>query len=48
MARFSICTSFFNDDAYRARSLYESLLRQDADWEWVVTDDFSEDPSAIK
>lgn len=45
MARFSICTAFFNDVVSRVSELYESLLLQQVDWEWVVTDDFSEDPS---
>jgi glycosyltransferase involved in cell wall biosynthesis len=46
MIKFSVCTAFFNDSADNAKRLYECLLKQDADWEWVVTDDFSEDPSA--
>lgn len=47
MARFSICTAFFNDDIERASTLYEYVKMQDVDWEWVVTDDFSEDPSVM-
>jgi glycosyltransferase involved in cell wall biosynthesis len=43
MFRFSICTSFFRDVISDATALYDSICAQDADWEWVVTDDFSED-----
>jgi len=45
MARFSICTAFFNDETKNVDELYDSILQQGVDWEWVVTDDFSEDPS---
>lgn len=41
--KFSIITSFFNTSKYVNR-LYNSLLSQTyKNWEWVVTDDFSED-----
>ena len=43
--RFSIVTSFFRDSVSDAEALYSSICAQRADWEWAVTDDFSEDPS---
>lgn len=42
MKKFSICTSFFNDEITNVNSLYNTILNQKVDWEWVVTDDFSE------
>lgn len=45
MGLFSVCTAFFNDPVSNAEALYASLLAQDAEWEWVVADDFSEDDS---
>lgn len=48
MARFSVCTAFFNDDVSDADALYDCLIKEQADWEWVVTDDFSEDPSVME
>jgi hypothetical protein len=42
MKKFSICTSFFNDEISNVDSLYGTILNQNVDWEWVVTDDFSE------
>lgn len=40
--KFSIITSFFNTSEYVNR-LYDSLLSQTyKNWEWIVTDDFSE------
>jgi len=42
MIKFSVCTAFFNDEKVNVDSLYQSLLKQKIDWEWVVTDDFSE------
>jgi hypothetical protein len=45
MFRFSICTAFFNDEINNVEKLYSSIKEQHVDWEWVVTDDFSEDES---
>jgi hypothetical protein len=42
---FSICTAFFNDSIDRAQNLWNCIERQEGSWEWVVTDDFSEDNS---
>ena len=42
MKKFSICTAFFNDEITNVNLLYDSILNQKVDWEWVVTDDFSE------
>ena len=40
--KFSIVTSFYNTSEY-VNKLYDSLLSQTyQNWEWVVTDDFSE------
>jgi len=40
--KFSIATSFFNTSEY-VEKLYDSILSQTyQNWEWVVTDDFSE------
>jgi len=40
--KFSIITSFFNTSEY-VNKLYDSLLSQTyQNWEWIVTDDFSE------
>lgn len=44
MVKFSICTAFFNDEIVNVDSLYQSILKQNVEWEWVVTDDFSENP----
>lgn len=46
MAVFSVCTAFFNDSVSDAEALWESIKIQGVDFEWVVTDDFSEDASA--
>jgi hypothetical protein len=42
---FSICTAFFNDSIERAENLWNCIEKQEGSWEWVVTDDFSEDSS---
>ena len=40
--KFSIVASFYNTSEY-VNKLYDSLLSQTyQNWEWVVTDDFSE------
>jgi hypothetical protein len=44
MKKFSVCTSFFNDEIVNVDSLYSAILNQNVDWEWVVTDDFSKNP----
>lgn len=46
--KFSVVTSFYNTSKY-VEKLYASLLAQTyQNWEWVVTDDFSEDSSKEK
>jgi glycosyltransferase involved in cell wall biosynthesis len=48
MPRFSIVTSFFGDDPSYIYRLYECAKAQNVDWEWVVTDDFSDNPETDK
>lgn len=46
--KFSLITSFFNTTEY-VDKLYNSILSQTyQNWEWVVTDDFSEDSAKDK
>lgn len=46
--KFSIITSFYNTTKY-VDKLYNSLLSQTyQNWEWIVTDDFSESSSKIQ
>ena len=46
--RFSIVTSFFGDDPSYVYGLYECVKSQRVDWEWIVTDDFSDNPETDK
>lgn len=46
--RFSIVTSFFGDDPSYVYKLYECAKSQNVDWEWIVTDDFSDNPETDK
>jgi hypothetical protein len=46
--RFSIVTSFFGDDPSYIYRLYECAKAQNVDWEWVVTDDFSDNSETDK
>ena len=46
--RFSIVTSFFGDDPSYVYRLYECAKSQNVDWEWIVTDDFSDNPETDK
>jgi len=46
--KFSIVTSFFGDDPSYIYRLYECAKAQNVDWEWVVTDDFSDNPETDK
>jgi glycosyltransferase involved in cell wall biosynthesis len=48
MKKFSICTQFFKDTTKNVDDLYECIKLQKVDWEWVVTDDFSEDDTVMK
>lgn len=46
--KFSIVTSFFNTEKY-VEQLYDSVLSQTyQNWEWIVTDDFSENSAKDK
>lgn len=42
MPKFSAVTSFFGEGESYVNRLYSDIKAQDVDWEWVVTDDFSE------
>lgn len=42
MPEFSIVTSFYNEDSLYIERLYNQILRTGVDWEWIVTDDYSE------
>jgi len=46
--KFSIVTSFFGDDPSYIYRLYDCAKSQNVDWEWVVTDDFSDNPETDK
>jgi glycosyltransferase involved in cell wall biosynthesis len=46
--KFSIVTSFFGEDPSYVYRLYECVKAQSVDWEWVVTDDFSDNPETLK
>jgi hypothetical protein len=46
--KFSIVTSFFGDDPSYIHRLYECAKSQNVDWEWVVTDDFSDNSETDK
>lgn len=46
--RFSIVTSFFGDDSSYIYRLYDCAKAQNVDWEWIVTDDFSDNPETDK
>jgi len=46
--RFSIVSSFFGDDPSYIYRLYECAKAQNVDWEWIVTDDFSDNPETDK
>ena len=46
--KFSIVTSFFGDDPSYIYRLYECAKTQNVDWEWIVTDDFSDNPETDK
>jgi hypothetical protein len=46
--RFSIVTSFFGDDPSYIYRLYDCAKAQNVDWEWIVTDDFSDNPETDK
>jgi len=46
--KFSIVTSFFGDDPSYIYRLYECAKAQNVDWEWIVTDDFSDNPETDK
>ena len=48
MKKFSICTQFFKDTTKNVDDLYDCIKLQRVDWEWVVTDDFSEDDTVMK
>lgn len=41
--KFSIVTSFFGEGKKYVERLYEDIKNQRVDWEWLVTDDFSND-----
>lgn len=43
MPKFSIVTSFFGEGPDYVNRVYSDICDQDVDFEWVVTDDFSED-----
>lgn len=46
--KFSVTSSFYNTSPY-VEKVYESLLSQTyKNWEWIVTDDFSEESSEYK
>ena len=40
---FSVVTSFFGEGEKYVSRLYQDIVSQNVDWEWVVTDDFSKD-----
>jgi protein-tyrosine-phosphatase len=40
--KISIVTSFYNESPQYIRRLYENIIETDVNWEWIVTDDFSE------
>jgi glycosyltransferase involved in cell wall biosynthesis len=42
--KFSIVTSFFGEGKKYVERLYQDIQKQKVDWEWIVTDDFSENP----
>lgn len=44
MPEFSIVTSFFNEPTEYIDRLYQKIRETQVDWEWVVTNDFSENP----
>jgi hypothetical protein len=46
--KFSIVTSFFGDEPSYIYRLYECAKAQNVDWEWIVTDDFSDNPETDK
>lgn len=39
---FSVVTSFFGENPTYVLRLYDSIIKQKVNWEWVVTDDFSD------
>ena len=41
---FSIVTSFYGEGEDYVLRLYNDISKQKVDWEWIVTDDFSQDP----
>ena len=43
MPEFSIVTSFFNEPISYIERLYKRICETQVDWEWVVTNDFSQD-----
>ena len=45
---FSVVTSFFGEGEKYVSRLYQNIVSQNVDWEWVVTDDFSNDPETEK
>lgn len=44
MAKISIVTSFFSETIDMVEGLYENVKRSNVDWEWIVTNDFSDNP----
>jgi hypothetical protein len=46
--KFSIVSSFFGDDPSYIHRLYDCVKSQNVDWEWIVTDDFSDNPETEK
>jgi hypothetical protein len=46
--KFSIVTHFFGENPDYIMRLYNSIKNQGVDWEWIVTDDFSDNPETDK
>lgn len=42
---FSVVTSFYGEGEDYVLRLYSDIAKQKVDWEWIVTDDFSQDSS---
>jgi hypothetical protein len=48
MPEFSIVTSFYNEPTDYIQRLYDQILKTGVDWEWIVTDDFSDNQEIDK
>lgn len=45
---FSIVTSFYGESQEYVSRLYRSICLQNVNWEWIVTDDFSDNPITLQ